>query len=170
MNHLLFYVKVNQIPPTYSSLNFFIFLSLQFSNIKKFHLSFLSERHTKLKLGPHMDSRLMYHVYLNQAAGVYLFLYFCNFLSLKFQNIKFFVTLSCEAYKVETWYTHGQRVNLLCTPNTSSQNILVPLFFFFFLSLQVAKIKNLLLQKWFQHTTDGYGRGYASFAHSLLHF
>ena len=30
----------------------------------------------KLKLGPHMDSRLMYHVYLNQAAGVYLFLKF----------------------------------------------------------------------------------------------
>ena len=49
-----------------------------------------------------MDSRLMYHVYLNWAAGVYLFLYFFNFLSLKFQNIKFLVTLFCEAYKVET--------------------------------------------------------------------
>ena len=23
------------------------------------------------KLGPHMDSRLMYHVYLNQASGAY---------------------------------------------------------------------------------------------------
>ena len=34
MNHLLFYVKENQISPTYFSLNFFIFLSLQFSNIK----------------------------------------------------------------------------------------------------------------------------------------
>ena len=34
VNHLLFYVKENQTPPTYSSLNFFIFLSLQFSNIK----------------------------------------------------------------------------------------------------------------------------------------
>ena len=45
---LLFYVKENQIPPTYSSLNFFIFLSL------------------------------------------------------KFQNIKFFITLFCKAYKVET--------------------------------------------------------------------
>ena len=43
---------------------------------------------TKLKLGLHMDSRLMYHVYLNQAAGAYLFFYF-NFLSLKFQNINF---------------------------------------------------------------------------------
>ena len=95
-------MEENQTPPTYSSLNFFIFLSLQFSNIKKIHLFFFSERPTKLKLGPHMDSRLMYHVYLNQAAGAYLCLYFFNFLCLKFQNINFFVTLFCEAYKVET--------------------------------------------------------------------
>ena len=101
----------------------------------------------------------MYHVYLNQAAGVYLFFYFFNFLSLKFQNIKFFVTLFCEAYKVETWYTHGQRVDLLCTPNTSSQNILVPLFFFFFLSLQLAKIKNLHLQNCFSLPLMATARG-----------
>ena len=128
-----------------------LFFFLSNFQISKNFISLFSEteRHVKLKLGPHMDSRLMYHVYLNQAAGVYLFLYFFNFLSLKFQNINFFVTLFCEAYKVETWYTHGQRVDLLCTPNTSSQNILVPLFFFFFLSLQLAKIKNLLLQNCF---------------------
>ena len=94
-----------------------------------------TERHTKLKLGPHMNNRLMYQVYLNQASGAYLFLYFFYFLFLKFQNIKFFVTFFCEACKVETWYTHGQRVDLLCTPNTSSQNILVPLLFFFFFCL-----------------------------------
>ena len=100
---MLFYVKENKISPTYSSLSFFIFLSFQFSNIKKIIFPFSgTERHTELKLGPHMDSRLMYHVYLNRAAGVYLFLYFFNFLSLKFQNINFFVTLFCEAYKVET--------------------------------------------------------------------
>ena len=126
-------MKENQISPTYSSLNFFIFLSLQFSSIKNFiSLFWGTERHTKLKLGPHIDSRLMYHVYLNRAAAVYLFLYFFNFLSFKFQNIKFLVTLFCEAYEVETWYIHGQKVDLLCTPNASSQNILVPLFFFFF--------------------------------------
>ena len=61
-----------------------------------------------------------------------VFIYSFSFLSLKFQNIKFFVTLSCEAYKVETWYRHGQRVDLLRTPNTSSQKILVPLFSSFF--------------------------------------
>ena len=60
-----------------------------------------------------------------------------------------FITLFCKAYKDETWYTHGQRVDLLCTPNTSIQNILVPLFFFFFVSFQLAKIKNLLLQNCF---------------------
>ena len=91
----------------------------------------------------------MYHVYLNQAAGVYLFLYFFNFLSLKFQNIKFFITLFYKANKVETWYTHGQIFYLLCTPITTSQNIFVPLFFFYFLSLQLAKIKSLLLQNCF---------------------
>ena len=103
VNHLLFYVKENQIPPTYSSLNFFIFLSLIYSNIKKIKSLFSgTERHTQLKLGPHMDSRLMYHVYLNQAAGAYLFLYFFYFLSLEFQNIHFLSIFFCEAYKVET--------------------------------------------------------------------
>ena len=90
MNHLLLiYVKKNQIPPTYSLLNFFIFLSLQFSNIKKKKFISLfsgTDRHTKLKLGPLMGSRVMYRVYLNQAAGVYFFLY-CFIFYLKFQNI-----------------------------------------------------------------------------------
>ena len=81
-----------------------------------------------MKLGPHMDSRLMFHVYLNHTAGfIYSFISTIFFLS-NFKTL-FFVTLFCEAYKVETWYTHAQRVALLCTPNTSRQNILVPLFF-----------------------------------------
>ena len=132
--------------PTYSDLNFSIFLSLQFSDIKK-KLSLFSgtERHTKLKLGPHMDSRLMYHVYLNQAAGVYLFLDFFNFLSLKFQNFKFFVTLFLWGLQswnlIHTWvngwssvYTKFKQAEYTCSS---------------FLSLQLAKIKNLLLQNCF---------------------
>ena len=148
MNHLLFYVKENQIPPTYFSLNFFIFLSLQFSNVKTFYLFSQGLKGTQLKLGPHMDSRLMYHVYLSQAPGVYLFLYFFNFHSLKFQNIKFFVTLFCEALKLKR-YTHGHRVDLLRTQNTSSRIYLFLYFSSFFLSFQLAKIKNLLLQNCF---------------------
>ena len=78
-----------------------------------------------------------------------MFIYLFSFLSLKFQNIKFFITLFCKAYKVETLYTHGKIVDLLCTPTAASPTILVPLFFFFFLSLQLAKIKNLLPQNCF---------------------
>ena len=109
--------------------------------ISKTFISLFSgtEWHTKLKLGTHMDSRLMYHVYLNQA-GVYLFLYFFIFLLTNSKTL-IFVTLFCEFYKVVTWYTHGQRVDLLCAPNTSSQNILFLYFSSFFLSLQLAKIK-----------------------------
>ena len=46
---------------------------------------------------------------------------------------------------IHTW----QRVDLMGTPNSSSQNVLVPLLFFCFLSLQLAKIKNLHLQNCF---------------------
>ena len=90
----------------------------------------------------------MYHVYLNQGL-VCIYSFISSIFFSQIQNIKFLVTLFCEAYKVETWYTHGPRIDLLCTPNTSSQNILVPLFFFFFLSLQLAKIKKLHLQNCF---------------------
>ena len=115
------------------------FLFLSNFQISKHFISLFSgtERHTKLKFGPHMDSRLMYHMFLNLV--LILFLYFFNFLSLKFQNIKYFVTFFCETYEVETWYTHGQRVDLLCTLNTSSQNILVPLLFFFFSVSPISK-------------------------------
>ena len=92
MNHLLFYVKENQLLLILPLISSFFFLSnFQISNN---FISLLSgtERPTKLKLGPHMDSRLVYHVYLNQAAGAYLLFYFFNVLSLKFQNIKKFLS------------------------------------------------------------------------------
>ena len=99
----------------------------------------VGERHTQLKLGPDMVSRLMYHdcvlVYLNQAAGIYLFLYFSNFHSLKFQNFKFLSLFSVRPTKLKLDRLHRQRVDLLCRPNTSSQFILVLSFFFFSLSL-----------------------------------
>ena len=122
--------------------SFFFLSNFQISN------NFISlfpgtERPTKLKLGSHMDSRLVYHVYLNQAAGAYLFFYFFNFLSLKFPNIKFFVILFCEAYKVENWYTYGQWVDLLRTPKYKQPEYTCSFIFFFFLSFQLAKIKKL---------------------------
>ena len=108
MNHLLFYVKENQIPPTYFPLISSVFFLSTFQISKNFISLFSgTERHTKLKLGSHMDSRLVYHVYLNQVAGAYLFLYLFNFLSLKFQNIKFFVAFFCETFKVDTHMGKG---------------------------------------------------------------
>ena len=47
----------------------------------------------RLRLGAHVDNRWMYREYRNQAAAAYLSLYFFNFLSLQFSNIKIFVTL-----------------------------------------------------------------------------
>ena len=70
------------------------FLSLQFSTLKFVVTLFLGTvRSRRLKLGTHSDSGQVYHVYWNQAAAVYLFLYFFIFLSLQFTTLKFFVTL-----------------------------------------------------------------------------
>ena len=126
VNHLLFYVKENQISPTYSSLNFFIFLSLQFSNIKKKYFSFLSdcESHTKLKLGLHMNSRLMYHVYLKR---LLVFIYSFSFLA-DSQTLNFWSHFSVRPTKLKL-DTHMGKGLMWCTPNTSSQNIHAPLFF-----------------------------------------
>ena len=159
MNHLLFYVKENQIPPTYSFLNFFIFLSLQFSNIKKIISLFSgTERHTKLKLGPHMDSRLMYHVYLNQAAGGYLFLYFFNFLSLKCQNIKFLSLFSVRPTKLKL-DTHMGKGLIYCVHQIQVARIILFLYFSSFFCLQLAKIRNLLLQNCFNIPLMATARG-----------
>ena len=38
---------------------------------------------------------------------------------------------SCEAYKVETWYTRGPQVGVLCIPKSSYCCLLVPLFLHF---------------------------------------
>ena len=98
----------------------------------------------RLKLGIHMDSGQMYHVYRNQDAAAYLSLYFFSFLSLQFSNIKNFCCTflrNCEAYKVETWYTHGHWVDVSCIHQSGCYFLFVS-YFFIFLSLQCSKIKN----------------------------
>ena len=75
----------------YSSLYFFIFLSLQFSNIEIFVSLFSGTvRPRRLKLGTNVDSGLMYHLYRNQASAAYSSHYFIIFLSLQLSNIKNF--------------------------------------------------------------------------------
>ena len=79
----------------------FFFLS-NFQTLKIFVTLFsetVSSR--KLKLGTHMDSGQMYHVYRNQAAAIYSSVYFFIFLSLQFPNIEIFrhtfLSINCHA-------------------------------------------------------------------------
>ena len=71
-NGLMYRVYLNHAVPAYSSHYFFIFLSLQFSNIKKFHHTFLMPTCRRLKLSTHMDNGQMYHVYRKQAAAAFV--------------------------------------------------------------------------------------------------
>ena len=97
----MYRVYRNQAAAAYSSLYFFIFLSLQFSTLKFFITLFSGTvRPGRLKLGTHVDSGQMYRVYRNQAAAAYSSLYFFIFLSLQFSNIKSFrhtFIRNCEA-------------------------------------------------------------------------
>ena len=90
----MYHVYQNQAAAAYSSLYFFIFLSLQFSTLN-FLVTLFSGivLPRRLKLGTHVDSWQMYHVYRNQAAAAYSSLYFFIFLSLLISTLKFFVTL-----------------------------------------------------------------------------
>ena len=97
----MYRVYRNQAAAAYSSLYFFIFLSLQFTNIKFFVTLFPGTvRPRRLKLDTHADSGQMYRVYRNQAAAAYASLYFFIFLSLQFSNIEIFrhtFLRNCEA-------------------------------------------------------------------------
>ena len=97
----MYRVYWNQAAAAYSSFYFFIFLSLQFSNINLFCQLFSGTvRPRRLKLGTNMESGQIYHVYRNQAVAAYSSLYFFIFLSLQFSNIKIFrhtCLRNCEA-------------------------------------------------------------------------
>ena len=86
-----YHVYRNQAAVAYSSLYFFIFLSLQFLTLKFFVTLFSGTvRPRRLKISTHVDSGQMYHVYRNLAAVAYSSLYFFIFLSLQLSNIKNF--------------------------------------------------------------------------------
>ena len=87
----MYHVYLIQAPAAYSSLYFFIFLSLQFSNIKIFVTLFSGTvRPRRLKLGTNVDSGLMYRLYQNQASAAYSSNYFIIFLPLQLSNIRNF--------------------------------------------------------------------------------
>ena len=95
----MYHVYWNQAASAYSSLYFFIFLSLQFSTLKILVILFSGTvKPRRLKLGT-VDSGQMYHVYRNQAAAAYSPLYFFVFLSLQCSTLKFHHSFlrNCEA-------------------------------------------------------------------------
>ena len=63
--------------------------------------------------------------------------------SFQFSNIKIFrhtFLRNCEAWKIESWYTHGQWADVSCIPESGCCSIFVPLFFIFlFLQFQTLK-------------------------------
>ena len=69
----------------------------------------------KLKLGAHMDSELLYPVYQNQGWGpITLGVTFLDWFY-KFQLMKKFCSTflkNCKGNKFETWYTHGDWVDV----------------------------------------------------------
>ena len=68
----MYHIYRNRAAAAYSSLYFFIFLSLQFSTLKFFVTHFSGTvRPRRLKIGTHVDSGQMYHVYWNRAAAAY---------------------------------------------------------------------------------------------------
>ena len=100
-------------------------------------------RPRRSKLGTHVDSGQLYHVYLNQAAVAYLSLSSFFFLS-NFQTLKFFITLfsgTVRPRKMETWYIHGQWADVSCIRNQAAAAYLSLLISSFFLSLQFSNIK-----------------------------
>ena len=128
----------NLAAPAYSFLYFFIFLSLQFSNIEIFRHTFLrTVRPRRLKLGTYMDSWQMYRVYQNQAAAAYSSLYFFFFLSLQFSNIEIFHHTFLRTVRprrlklgtyMDSWQMYRVDRNQAAAPYSS-------FYFFIFLSL-----------------------------------
>ena len=100
-------------------------------------------RPRRLKLGTHMDSGQMYHVYQNQTAAAYLSLYFFIFLSLQFSTLKFFVTLFSgtmrpRKLKICTHVDSGQMYQVYQNQAAAAY---LSLYFFIFLSLQFSTLK-----------------------------
>ena len=133
MNH----VYQIQASAAYSSLCFFIFLSLQFSNIKIFVSLFSGTiRPRRLKLGTNVDSGLMYHFYQSQASSAYSTHFFIIFLSLQLSALKFLSHFSLELWCLEDWNLVHMWIVGRCIVYTRIRLLLIcPFFFsFFFLS------------------------------------
>ena len=167
MNDFLFYVKENQTPPTYSSLNFFIF---SFSPIKKksFLMGWVAYKVESWSTHGHWVGASC----ILESSCLCLFIPLSKFLQFSVSPIpkhEFFVTFFVRPTKFEL-DTHMGNWLICCVYQTqaASTYLFFIFLFLFFLSLQLANIKNAST-KLFHCTSDGYGRGYVSFAHYLLY-
>ena len=140
----MFCVLRHQAAAAYSSLYFFIFLSLQFSTLKFFVTLFSGTmRPRRLKIGTPVDRGQMYNVYQNHAAATYSSLYFFLFLCLQFSTLRCFTTLFSgivkpRRLKLGTHIDSGQMYLVYWNQAASAYSFL---YFFIFLSLQFSNIK-----------------------------
>ena len=134
----MYHVYQNQAAAAFSSLYFFIFLSLQFSTLKFFVTLFSGTvRPRRLKLNTYVDSGQMYHVYWNQSAAAYSSLYFFIFFLSNFQPLKFFVTLLSGTVRPRRLKLGAQLDNggyIVCIGIRLLLHICPFIFLFFFLS------------------------------------
>ena len=138
----MYRVYWNQAAAAYLSLYSVFFLS-NFQTLKFFVTLFSGTvRPRRLKLGTHVDSGHMYHVYWNQAAAAYLSLYAVFFLS-NFQTLKIFVTLFLGTVRPRRLIlgAHVDNGWMYRVYQNQSATAYLSLYFFIFLSLQFSNIK-----------------------------
>ena len=114
----------------------------------KFFVTLFSRtvRATKMKLGTHIPSGLMYCVYQNQGQGpitlgVASLNRFYNVPLMK--NFCFRILRNYDSCKVQTWYTHGQWATVYCIPESGPITLGVT---------SLDRFYNLPLMKKFGHT------------------
>ena len=137
------YKEIRLLLLIHSFISSFFFLS-SFQTLKCFVTLFSGTvRPRRLKLGTHMDSGQMYHVYWNQIAAAYSLLFFSFFFLSNFQRLKVFVTLFSgtvwpRRLKIGTYVDSGQMYRVYWNQAAAAYSYLS---FFIFLSLQFSNIK-----------------------------
>ena len=96
-----------------------------------------------MKIGTHIDSGQMYHVYWNQAAATYSSLYFFIFLSHQFSTLKIFVTLFSGTVRPRRLKlgTHVDSGQIYRVYRNQAAAACLSFYFFIFLSLQFSTLK-----------------------------
>ena len=128
------------IHPFISSLFFLSF----FQTLKSFVTLFSGAvRPRRLKLGTHVDSGQMYHVYQNQAAALSHPFISSFFFRSNFQTLKFFITLFSGTVRPRRLKlgTHIDSDQMYCVYRNQAAAAYLSLYFLIFLSLQFSNIK-----------------------------